>query len=323
MTSRRIAYGLALTGAIAFQIFYEGYIAHIIFILTIILPFLSLAISLPGISGFTLRLAPPSDKLTRGAADKWRIIANCRRGLPLAAVALWVKTTNKFTGEEKRFPLELSGVTNGTQLTVPVNSKHCGLLECRVEKVRAYDYLGLFAFKRELPEAALLTVMPQSMPVERLPEADNRHSRVFARPAGSGEDYEIRDYRPGDPLRAVHWKLSSKQDELLVRETMEVEKAMIVLTFDHFGEPIVLDRLFDRISSISSALVREDQKHTLRWIESGSGIIRSFEILCENDLSHALKAALAERAPATGKSISETDPAVNGSFHIRAEEGVE
>ena len=29
---------------------------------------------------------------------------------------------------------------------------------------------------------------------------------------GPGEDYDLREYRPGDPLRSVHWKLSSKSE---------------------------------------------------------------------------------------------------------------
>ncbi len=33
------------------------------------------------------------------------------------------------------------------------------------------------------------------------------------------EPGDVRAYRPGDPIRRIHWKLSAKKDELLIRET--------------------------------------------------------------------------------------------------------
>lgn len=323
MTGRRIAYCLCLGAAILFQIFYNGYIARFLFLLTIILPFLSLLLSLPTILSVNLILSSPVNILTRGETGKWHIITQSRRGLPLAAMTLWIKTKNVLTNEERRFPMEISGVTSGTLLTVPVNTRNCGQLECRAEKVRAYDCLGLFTFKRRAPEPAFITVMPFSTGAYELPGMESKNIKVRARPAGPGDDYEIRDYRPGDPLRAVHWKLSSKQDELLVRETMEIEKAEMILIYDHFGTPERLNKVFDRLSAISTALTEEGQKHTICWTDQLSGAVRSFPIRHKNDLNRCLKAALAENAPLQGESITGFDqaPASGNCLYISAEEG--
>ena len=32
--------------------------------------------------------------------------------------------------------------------------------------------------------------------------------------------FDVREYRPGDRLQRIHWKLSAKSDGLLVRETV-------------------------------------------------------------------------------------------------------
>lgn len=43
---------------------------------------------------------------------------------------------------------------------------------------------------------------------------------------GSGPELiNLREYRPGDPLRVVHWKASARQQKLLVRETAEEGQA--------------------------------------------------------------------------------------------------
>ena len=40
------------------------------------------------------------------------------------------------------------------------------------------------------------------------------------------EPGEVRLYRPGDPVRRIHWKLSAKKDELLIRETAALREAV-------------------------------------------------------------------------------------------------
>lgn len=34
----------------------------------------------------------------------------------------------------------------------------------------------------------------------------------------ASEMFDIRDYVPGDDIRTIHWKLSGKTDELIVRQ---------------------------------------------------------------------------------------------------------
>jgi len=56
---------------------------------------------------------------------------------------------------------------------------------------------------------------------DETPEDEPRESltvRMFTRPEPE-ETGEIRRYVPGDPVRRIHWKLSAKKDDLLVRET--------------------------------------------------------------------------------------------------------
>ena len=75
----------------------------------------------------------------------------------------------------------------------------------------------------------------------------------------------LRDYRPGDPLRSIHWKLSSKRDEPVVRETLEPIQPLIVVTYDHFGTPEALDRTFARLYGLSRRLLEQGYPHHIQW----------------------------------------------------------
>ena len=56
-----------------------------------------------------------------------------------------------------------------------------------------------------------------------LPDSDSSVIVGYkAKPGGGFYDfYELRQYQSGDSLKNIHWKLSSKQDELIVREPCE------------------------------------------------------------------------------------------------------
>lgn len=49
-----------------------------------------------------------------------------------------------------------------------------------------------------------------------------RHGKfpLFRKPPGDdpGETYDIREYRSGDSIRQIHWKLSGKLDDIMIRE---------------------------------------------------------------------------------------------------------
>ena len=57
---------------------------------------------------------------------------------------------------------------------------------------------------------------PDQPKKDEIPEAMTVRTFTRREPEDSGE---IRRYVPGDPVRRIHWKLSAKKEELLVRET--------------------------------------------------------------------------------------------------------
>lgn len=89
------------------------------------------------------------------------------------------------------------------------------------------DPFGLFVTSRELSElewpAMRLTVFPRSFPIERL--AINTflaRSITGLEPTNqvgtSGDFMGTREYRPGDSVRSIHWPLSARMGELIVKE---------------------------------------------------------------------------------------------------------
>lgn len=119
-----------------------------------------------------------------------------------------------------------------------------------LEKIRIYDMTGLFFLTRKVKKSACVQVLPQ---------LDNIQVRVTERVRNfygdadvyddfhPGEDssqiFDVREYRAGDKMQRIHWKLSAKSDELLVREDSQPLVCAVVFLLDYRRMPHGKQRL--------------------------------------------------------------------------------
>ena len=307
-----MGYGLALAAALLFQIMDVGYLAHFLFWAALALPVLSLLLTLPALAGCrgTLTAAAPAGE--RGTPVRFRSGVGCRGPLPPPRVVARLALGNALTGETARRRVVLTGLPDraeGLGAWTDWENPHCGRLTCRVERLRVVDGLGLFSLPVPRPQARSVLSLPHRLDLP-LPPAlageEEAAGPLTPRPGGGpGEDYDLRPYRPGDPVSAIHWKLSSKRDEPVVRETLEPRREGLALTFDHFGPPEDLDGVLDRLYTWSLQLLSQGRSHTVAWLHPVTGEPRRFLVADRRTLDRCLSAALSDPAPAAGRSIRE------------------
>ncbi|MBF2099145.1 MAG: DUF58 domain-containing protein [Gloeomargaritaceae cyanobacterium C42_A2020_066] len=91
--------------------------------------------------------------------------------------------------------------------------------------------------RRSRPAGLLVYPNPLEPPAMVLATLGERGSR--RRPAqGQGSDFfGLRDFRPGDDVRAIHWKTSARRDQWLVREMERQDAESVTLCLDHRWQP--------------------------------------------------------------------------------------
>ena len=109
-------------------------------------------------------------------------------------------------------------------------------------------------------DAGLLRVLsePMEIPMEdglgdALPKAW-RKKKI----GSTAENHEMRPYQQGDNLTLVHWKLSAKVDELMVREPMEPDQGRMLLLVDINGTAEELDRKYARLLWMGNRLLQSE-----------------------------------------------------------------
>ena len=307
MWYRRLIYTAALTGALLFQITNENYLGCFLLALCIALPLISLALSLPGMLNCRLELFALTAALDRGESGGWMIAVYTPGNFPLARLSLRLGCENLLTGQKETVRLAFTGVTGRLPGAMAAPTEHCGLLELRADKVKVCDYLGLFTLRRKPPVPARIMCRPIPVQCRPVEVPDNKGARPTSQNAarrGPGEDYDLREYRPGDPLRSVHWKLSSKWDELIVREREDTVTPLPLLTVDRFGTPEELDKLLDRLTGMSRAMLGVQRPHAVLWLDQ-NGEPQLCPVTDEREYAVCLLELLSQPAHLTGPMMDQ------------------
>ena len=99
------------------------------------------------------------------------------------------------------------------------------------QKVRlvASDPFGLFERKLEIPAEAHTLVLPEPLKLQRMKFRPRPNLRAtgpnLSRLPGSGVDFwGVREYHPGDSLRAIHWRLAARHPRSFYSKEFEREE---------------------------------------------------------------------------------------------------
>lgn len=121
------------------------------------------------------------------------------------------------------------------------------------------DVFGMTLSHRRLPLPQSLLILPKRyvLPPIAMPGTRQYQTAGVAQATSVGQSDEfvsLRDYRPGDPLRHIHWKSVAKTDRLIVREHEDVHfvrHALILDTFAAGGD----EETFEEAVSVAASFV--------------------------------------------------------------------
>ncbi len=250
---------MLLAGSLVFYVAYQEWLSCVLLLFVVGLPWLSLAASLPAMENMRLELDAP-ERLTMSSRGEATLAGRC--ALPHPPVRGKIQVKFFLTGESRI-------IKSGEDLP----TKHCGGLLLQPVRARVYDYLGLFRKKIRKTESRTVLVLPRRVEMRTPPDLERYLAKAWRPKFGGGfaENHELRLYRPGDNLNQVHWKLSAKTGKLILREPMEPERGLVLLTLDLCGTPEELDCKFGRLLWLGEYLLERNVAFQVRAL-TASGV---------------------------------------------------
>jgi hypothetical protein len=303
MAVRRLLYITALGIGLVFFTAYQEWLSWLLLLVILGLPVLSLVVSLPAMLGFRAEPVVPA-AARMGIRVDTRLTGWCRLPVPPFQGRLGI--CRSITGQQWQ-------IKSGA----PLPTDHCGGLTAAPEKVWVYDYLGLIGIPVRNKETKTVIVRPVPVAIPQLPDLDRFLARSWRPKFGGGyaENHELRLYRPGDSLNQVHWKLSAKTGKLILREPMQPERGLVLVTMNLRGTPEELDRKFGRLLWLGNHLLEKEAAFEIRVL-TGQRIL-CYGVETQQTLMKAVDELLCA-APAEG-DLRERNFRASWQYHIGGE----
>lgn len=169
-----------------------------------------------------------------------KLVITNRGLLPLTRLEALVAVEDICTGRKRSEWMKVSSVLRGESTFVrSVAFSGTGTYRVWLKKLKVYDFTGLFYGKVRAKGEKKVQVMPK---LHDIPVRLSLSVRNFFGEADvydetypghdNSELFEVREYQKGDRLQNIHWKLTAKQDELMVKEHSLPKACPVVLFLD-------------------------------------------------------------------------------------------
>ena len=242
-----------------------------VFLSFAVLLFLVMLLGLIGVllasSTLTVSAALSEETVRRGDDVMLTITVQHKGLLPIAPVTLKLSGLN----DESESLIRLRDIPGKRQqLVMPYHAAHVGAFSPGVEWAAVEDLFGFW--KKTVHPSSLkepLLVMPRLMEMEDLEYApgDPGNESMAQATEDITDPADFRSYQPGDAMKKIHWKLSLRKGELMVRRFEEPVLSEALLLMDcsqppNWGWPDAAadtrDTLLETSASMMQHLMQQD-----------------------------------------------------------------
>lgn len=300
-----IKYLIALAAVGLLSILYNTYYMGMIFLSLAAVPFLLFALLSYLYGKLKVELVSVIHVAKKGDVVPVSIQLDNPTIFPISHIKVSLNYKNAFSdrGYKKNYMVCVDAKTK-TSFICNLYSEYAGNLEISLNQVRIYDYLKLFSMKKSKKAQLTVAVLPVYY---ELPQNQfvNLHSNLvesdYYSAIKSGDDpsevFAIREYREGDRQQRIHWKLSRKLDQLMIKEFSEPLNCSILLFVDlcapsELNRMLFMDSILECALSLSYTFLLSGQMHYFTWYDEKHGSCTRIRIAQEKDLFEAVDGLL-------------------------------
>lgn len=291
--------------------YFRSYLNFMFAVLWIILPFLSIVVFYKCKSYMHAKVLWNKPQIERGADIKVSFVVYSKGVWHCLPAKFQGHVQNVFTGE--LFSLRkclFIYPKREVSLNYRVESTHCGMLEGIIDEFILFDYLKLI--KVNCPDISndYSMVYPNYAPVEyeKLYDlVDKFPKEESGKQLGNDytPDIQVREYIPGDSLKNVHWKLTAKTDELMIRERLMNGKKKMNVLVEFSQDCFENDVKSDSLRWVLEQLLENEYPISLFTWGNGAEGLKEYPITENSDLERALYTVLGNPRVAGSKNLIE------------------
>ncbi|MGN0664917.1 MAG: DUF58 domain-containing protein [Huintestinicola sp.] len=240
----RLLYFILLIAAAVFYPLYRDDLSFYTLAALLIVPVMMLAELT--LSRFRVKAELKSETISseKGKTAAAKLVISNRSIFPLPNTRVNVEVRYSACSEKSVLRYSVPVPSKKTEtVSINIRSAHCGRVDVKISSIRIYDVLRLFSAGIPVSGEAHICVIPpleeinadNESDVSWLSSADRFEEESNASPKAGADPTEVigyREFRSGDRMSRINYKLSSRFDKDIVREMGSDEADKLVLIPD-------------------------------------------------------------------------------------------
>lgn len=300
MLRRKILYLLLVGVSGGLAILYSSYVMSLVFISVVLFPIILWGITWYVRSKLEIEVVSASKIEKKNKEIQVDIIIKNPTVFPIPRLILKTKYHHRYeTASRKEKLTTFVDAKNEQLLTLCFSSMYCGNISFTIDSFLLYDYLNIFHFYKKTNQYVLVSILPDFYIIEDKMVWENPNvlvqSDIYST-TKSGDDsseiFTIHEYKEGDRINHIHWKLSLKEDVLMVKEfghPLDCSVVILVELNKNSSKPLKeIDKALQVVLTLSFSMIMMQQKHYIAWYDCYDGICKRTKIDKEEDLYETL-----------------------------------
>lgn len=235
--------------------FFGGYLNLLIAVMMLLLLLYSIISVHVAIPYLSVEILMPTGYVEKNTPFHVKVQLKNRCVLPFVRARIKLLAGNSFYDSLAEQDVTVSVKPFGvTETILPFRSEFAGYIEIQAIRLTLFDFLSVHPVKKDIAADGSIGILPKPDWAEDYPLNDfsvGMKEAVESRMTGSdfSDVSQVREYIPGDSMKDIHWKLSAKRDDLMVKERLRMssKKMMVVLSLmpgDAGKTDAALDKLY-------------------------------------------------------------------------------
>jgi len=262
-TANRILYLLVVIAVLVFAWISGERIAYISAIVLVALPIVSLVVTLAMLAGLRVWQEIPKTVVKNQQAHI-KIGFKNYSILPFSKVECTFITNKHAIETEDVKGVELKAFSRSA-IKIPFKAIYRGHFQIGLKSIVVTDFVGLVTLRRNYRKKQKLIALPQVVDLTSSPLTMNLLAEASSPFDIKDEDYatisDVRPYVPTDSIKRVHWKLTAKRNEWMVKQFQSNGLNSVDIVVDSKRLPMSVDdtemyQLEDKIVESAISLAR-------------------------------------------------------------------
>ena len=307
MLRRKIVYLIAMLVIIFINIMYVEYSPYIVLLIMFFLPFVLYIYIYFSSKLISVHTKIEEQSVDRGDKIAFEIIVNNISFFPIPNITVIVefKYNNCNESMYRQFLVNAKGLEK-TRVSGNLMLNYCGDLDIKISKAYIYDPLKIFRCKIACDDYNHIIVMPKLVEPDyytlHTPDNSISDSQYYSKKTSgndSSEIFDIREYKDGDSVSRIHWKLSAKQDKFIVKEfSMPISKLNVILVelieSESKQQRKNLDGVYEMVYAIGNFACIKERTFKLVFYSACSKELKIIEINSKDVLIDAIRTLIEE-----------------------------